>query len=138
MCSEKSWFFSCVLGALLTGNKMDTTNLATLFAPNLLHTFAEDTAAAAKQMGQISQTPGASQTQTTCSASLASPHKPLMDPATDRSDHVAVLRLLIEKRDVIFELPSVELNDVYLYLQEHFPDVLDALLRRRSALAGDE
>ena len=117
---------------------MDTTNLATLFAPNLLHTFAEDTAAAAKQMGQISQTPGASQTQTTCSASLASPHKPLMDPATDRSDHVAVLRLLIEKRDVIFELPSVELNDVYLYLQEHFPDVLDALLRRRSALAGDE
>lgn len=54
-----------------------------------------------------------------------------MDPATDRSDHVAVLRLLIEKRDVIFELPSVELNDVYLYLQEHFPDVLDALLRRR-------
>lgn len=118
---------------------MDTTNLATLFAPNLLHTFAEDTAAAAKQMGQIVQHPGHSMSQPTAqTAPTSSPHKPLMDPATDRSDHVAVLRLLIEKRDVIFELPSVELNDVYLFLQEHFPDVLDALLRRRSALAGDE
>ena len=119
---------------------MDTTNLATLFAPNLLHTFAEDTAAAAKQMGQIAQNPGSTSSQPTSPtvSSLSSPHKPLMDPATDRSDHVAVLRLLIEKRDVIFELPSVELNDVYLFLQEHFPDVLDALLRRRSALAGDE
>ena len=117
---------------------MDTTNLATLFAPNLLHTFAEDTVAAAKQIGQISQTSGSISSQPTSPVSLSSPHKPLMDPATDRSDHVAVLRLLIEKRDVIFELPSVELNDVYLYLQEHFPDVLDALLRRRSALAGEE
>ena len=117
---------------------MDTTNLATLFAPNLLHTFAEDTAAAAKQMGHINQHPGSTSGQPTPSVPSSSPHKPLIDPATDRSDHVAVLRLLIEKRDVIFELPSVELNDVYLYLQEHFPDVLDALLRRRSALAGDE
>ena len=118
---------------------MDTTNLATLFAPNLLHTFAEDTAAAAKQMGQIIQHSGSTLSQPTSSVlPSSSPHKPLMDPATDRSDHVAVLRLLIEKRDVIFELPSVELNDVYIYLQEHFPDVLDALLRRRSALAGDE
>ena len=117
---------------------MDTTNLATLFAPNLLHTFAEDTAAAAKQMGHIIQHPGSTPGQPTHSVPTSSPHKPLIDPATDRSDHVAVLRLLIEKRDVIFELPSVELNDVYLYLQEHFPDVLDALLRRRSALAGDE
>ena len=124
---------------MLTGNKMDTTNLSTLFAPNLLHTFAEDTAAAAKQMGQIIQHSGSTLSQPTSSTlPSSSPHKPLMDPATDRSDHVAVLRLLIEKRDVIFELPSVELNDVYLYLQEHFPDVLDALLRRRSALAGDE
>ena len=123
------------------GNKMDTTNLATLFAPNLLHTFAEDTAAAVKQMGQITQHPAmqnSAVSQPTSSLPSLSPHKPLMDPATDRSDHVAVLRLLIEKRDVIFELPSVELNDVYLFLQEHFPDVLDALLRRRSALAGDE
>ena len=124
---------------MLTGNKMDTTNLSTLFAPNLLHTFAEDTAAAAKQMGQIVQHSGSTLSQPTSSAlPSSSPHKPLMDPATDRSDHVAVLRLLIEKRDVIFELPSVELNVVYLSLQELFPDFLDALLRRRSALAGDE
>ena len=126
---------------------MDTTNLATLFAPNLLHTFAEDTAAAVKQMGNITQhassTNMASQVSAT-SIHIATPtiscssSKPLIDPTTDRSDHVAALRLLIEKRDVIFELPSVELNDVYLYLQESFPDVLDALLRRRSALAGDE
>ena len=131
---------------------MDTTNLATLFAPNLLHTFAEDTAAAVKQIGHMSQAGGSTvsassihipptpslMTQASVTSSATSNAKPLIDPATDRSDHVAVLRLLIEKRDVIFELPSVELNDVYLYLQEHFPDVLDALLRRRSALAGDE
>ena len=29
-------------GAIETGNKMDATNLATLFAPNLLHSFTDE------------------------------------------------------------------------------------------------
>lgn len=102
-------------GTVNSGNKMDTTNLATLFAPNLLHTFADDAAAAAKQY------PGSPTTAT-----------------ADRMDHVSALRLLIEKRDQVFEVSSNELHDLYVYLHEHFPDVLDALLRRRSALAGIE
>merc|ERR1719216_772781 len=57
---------------------------------------------------------------------------------SDRMDHVSALKLLVERRDLIYQVPSVELNDAYFYLNDHFPDVLDALLRRRSALAGVE
>ncbi len=32
-----------IAGTSLTGNKMDASNLATLFAPNLLHNFADET-----------------------------------------------------------------------------------------------
>ena len=31
-----------VTGTTMSGNKMDTTNLATLFAPSLMHTFKEE------------------------------------------------------------------------------------------------
>ena len=96
---------------------MDTTNLATLFAPSLMHTFKDE---GVKPAGSQSHAEMVSQS------------------AASHSDHVSVLRMLIDKRDVLFELPSVELHDVYLYLQDHFPEVLDALLRRRSALAGLE
>ena len=107
----------------MTGNKMDTTNIATLFAPSLMHTFKDEgvkPASSSSSGGQQSHADLVSQS------------------AASHSDHVSVLRLLIDKRDVLFELPSVELHDVYLYLQDHFPEVLDALLRRRSALAGLE
>ena len=88
---------------------MDSLNLATLFAPNLMHSFNDD------------------------------PTKGVpMSSATERMDHVCALKLLIERRDLVFQVPSLELNDAYVYLNEHFPDVLDALLRRRSALAGIE
>ena len=106
----------------MTGNKMDTTNIATLFAPSLMHTFKDE------GVKPASSSSGGQQSH----ADLVS------QSAASHSDHVSVLRLLIDKRDVLFELPSVELHDVYLYLQDHFPEVLDALLRRRSALAGLE
>jgi len=48
------------------------------------------------------------------------------------------MKTLIEKRDSIFEVPTSELHDLYIYLADHFPDVLDALLCRRLALAGVE
>ena len=98
-----------IAGNTVLGNKMDSLNLATLFAPNLMHSFNDD------------PTKGSQMTS-----------------ASERMDHVSALKLLIERRDLVFQVPSVELNDAYVYLNEHFPDVLDALLRRRSALAGIE
>ncbi len=92
---------------------MDTLNLATLFAPNLMHSFNED-----------------------LSSSKAGPVTAALN--NERMDHVSALRLLIERRDLIYQVPSVELNEAYVYLNDHFPDVLDALLRRRSALTGVE
>ena len=97
-------------GNVITGNKMDSLNLATLFAPNLMHSFNDDLS------------------KGNCPMSLNS----------DRMDHVSALKLLVERRDLIYQVPSIELNDAYFYLNDHFPDVLDALLRRRSALAGVE
>ena len=79
-------------------------------APNLMHSFNDDLS------------------KGNCPMSLNS----------DRMDHVSALKLLVERRDLIYQVPSVELNDAYFYLNDHFPDVLDALLRRRSALAGVE
>ena len=103
-------FISNFLDNVITGNKMDSLNLATLFAPNLMHSFNDDLS------------------KGNCPMSLNS----------DRMDHVSALKLLVERRDLIYQVPSVELNDAYFYLNDHFPDVLDALLRRRSALAGVE
>ncbi len=104
------------IGTVVPGNKMDTLNLATLFAPNIMHSFLD------------SDSSGAS--KATSSTTIIS--------SNERKEHVSALRLLIEKRDLVFDVPSLELNDVYVYLSENFPDVLDALLRRRSALAGIE
>ena len=94
---------------------MDASNLATLFTPNVLHNFAEETAAA-----------------TSSGVTFATSNN------TEKLEYVAVMKTLIEKRDVIFEVPTPELHDLYVYLHEHFPDVLEALLCRRLALAGVE
>ena len=91
---------------------MDILNLATLFAPSLMHSFNDDlTKSGTASMSTLS---------------------------SERMDHVSVLKLLVERRDLIYQVPAVELNDSYVYLNDRFPDVSDALLRRRSALAGIE
>ena len=48
------------------------------------------------------------------------------------------LRTLIERRDSIFELPEGELHDLYAHMWESCSDVLDVMLKRRLALAGQE
>ena len=93
---------------------MDSSNLATLFTPNILHNFTEETT-----------------TTTTTSTSFTTSN-------SDKLNYVAIMKTLIEKRDTIFEVSTPELHDLYIYLHEHFPDVLDALLCRRLALAGVE
>ena len=41
-------------------------------------------------------------------------------------------------RDSIFELPEGELHDLYAHMWESCSDVLDVMLKRRLALAGQE
>ena len=45
---------------------------------------------------------------------------------------------MIESRDSIFELPEGELHDLYAHMWESGSDVLDVMLKRRLALAGQE
>jgi hypothetical protein len=59
---------------------MDASNLATLFTPNLLHNFSEESSA-----------PSSSSFTTTNSEKL---------------EFVSVMKTLIEKRDTIFEVPT--------------------------------
>ncbi|QQP38360.1 Uncharacterized protein FKW44_018917, partial [Caligus rogercresseyi] len=95
---------------VLLGNKMDSANLATLFAPNLLHSFKIDE----KQAGG----PGAR--------------------GDSSNDYISVTKLLIDSREAIFDIPVEQLHDLYVYLSENFPDLLDALLKRRLMLLSGE
>ncbi len=114
-------------GATEPGNKMDATNLATLFAPNLLHTFADEPgSASAPQRASSGFAPAA------IISALPAKQTP------ERMEYVSAVRMLIDKREAIFELPPEELHDVYLSFYEACPEMLDALLRRRCAMAGNE
>ena len=62
-------FISNFLDNVITGNKMDSLNLATLFAPNLMHSFNDNLS------------------KGNCPMSLNS----------DRMAHVAALKLLVDK-----------------------------------------
>ena len=62
-------FISYFLDNVITGNKMDSLNLATLFAPNLMHSFNDDLS------------------KGNCPMSLN----------FDRMDHVSALKLLVDK-----------------------------------------
>ena len=115
---------------------MDATNLATLFAPNLLHNFGyseEMSAATGVSAGGI-----AKGVATVGEKLPAATSATAAQPVADRMDCISAIRILIEKKDVIFELQVEEFHDMYLYLHENFPDLLDALLRKRAALAGEE
>jgi len=110
---------------------MDATNLATLFAPNLLHTFADEPVAgpaSAPQRAAAGFAPAAI-IPAKSSGAAQSP---------ERMEYVSAVRMLIDKRESLFELPPAELHDVYVSLWENCPDMLDALLRRRCAISGTE
>lgn len=119
---------------------MDATNLATLFAPNLLHAFNDDPSSFAGALGASVAAPAPKSSGFAPTAIISKPtSKPPPQPhSPERMEFVSAVRLLIEKRDAIFELPAEELHDAYLYLWESFPEVVDVLLRRRCALAGQE
>lgn len=82
------------------GNKMDATNLATVFAPNILHCLK----------------PGAAATK---------------DGAEDRIDVINVVRTMIDHYSQLFTVPAELLDEVYIYMMDTDPDLLDRLLARR-------
>ncbi|XP_012252280.2 uncharacterized protein LOC105683888 [Athalia rosae] len=99
-------------GEWVAGNKMDATNLATVFAPNILHCVK----------------PG--QTRPEVSA----------ERAEERIDVINVVRALLEHSSVLFTVPAALLDELYLHMMDTHPADLDAALTRRAdeQCGGDE
>ena len=97
----------------VTGNKMDSNNLATLFAPNILHSMK------------------------------AGPGDGTMSPdnnfkAAERTETINIVRTLIDFNKELFELCWEDLHSLYVRMHEDVPEAMDYLLRRRALLNGDE
>ncbi|KAK4290133.1 hypothetical protein Pmani_036952 [Petrolisthes manimaculis] len=92
-------------GETLQGNRMDSSNLATLFAPNILHMVK----------------PGAEQPS---AATLAT-------GAEERIEVINVVRTMIDHNKELFEVPTELLDETYQHLMDTHPEALDILLRRR-------
>ncbi|XP_050527279.1 uncharacterized protein LOC126897603 isoform X2 [Daktulosphaira vitifoliae] len=90
-------------GHLVEGNKMDASNLATLFAPNILH----------KPIKEISL-------------------NDLSDEmTTERRLAIDVVTSLIENYEQLFKVPAEILDEVYAQMSESNPEALDNVLRLR-------
>ncbi|XP_034171961.2 rho GTPase activating protein at 102A [Osmia lignaria lignaria] len=97
-------------GEWMPGNKMDTTNLATVFAPNILHCV---------KPGQRSEVSA--------------------ERAEERIDVINVVRALLEHASTLFTVPAALLDEVYLHMMDTHPVDLDlALSRRAEEQCGDE
>ncbi|XP_076760058.1 rho GTPase activating protein at 102A isoform X2 [Xylocopa sonorina] len=97
-------------GEWMPGNKMDTTNLATVFAPNILHCV---------KPGQRSEVSA--------------------ERAEERIDVINVVRALLENASTLFTVPAALLDEVYLHMMDTHPADLDlALSRRAEEQCGDE
>ncbi|XP_076620611.1 rho GTPase activating protein at 102A isoform X2 [Colletes latitarsis] len=97
-------------GEWIPGNKMDTTNLATVFAPNILHCV---------KPGQRSEVSA--------------------ERAEERIDVINVVRALLEHATTLFTVPAALLDEVYHHMMDTHPAELDlALSRRADEQCGDE
>ncbi|XP_014473881.1 PREDICTED: uncharacterized protein LOC106744012 [Dinoponera quadriceps] len=98
-------------GEWMPGNKMDTTNLATVFAPNILHCM---------KPGQVRSEVSA-------------------ERAEERIDVINVMRALLEHTSTLFTVPAALLDEVYLHMMDTHPVDLDMVLSRRvEEQCGDE
>ncbi|KAL7286588.1 hypothetical protein TKK_0019215 [Trichogramma kaykai] len=88
----------------LIGNKMDKTNLATVFAPNILHCVK------------------AGHARTELSA----------ERAEERIDVINVVRALLEHVSTLFIVPAALVDELYLHMMDSHPAELDAVLSRRA------
>jgi hypothetical protein len=86
---------------------MDSTNLATVFAPNILHCIK----------------PGSSKDNAA-------------DRPEDRIDIINVVRTLIDHFKQIFSISAELLDEIYVHMMDSHPEALDQLLNKRDAMAG--
>ncbi|XP_063231883.1 rho GTPase-activating protein 6-like [Bacillus rossius redtenbacheri] len=89
-------------GESVAGNKMDSSNLATLFAPNILHRIR----------------PGSAKDVSA-------------ETSDERADAISVVRAMIDQHQALFTVSAELLDEVYLHLMDSHPEALDHLLRRR-------
>ncbi|KAK8748139.1 hypothetical protein OTU49_016331 [Cherax quadricarinatus] len=92
-------------GEIIQGNKMDSSNLATLFAPNILHAVK----------------PGTESMSTT----------EMAIHAEERIEVINVVRTMIDHNKELFEVSAELLDETYQHLMDTHPEALDILLRRR-------
>ncbi|XP_024217478.1 uncharacterized protein RhoGAP102A isoform X2 [Halyomorpha halys] len=92
-------------GQVLTGNKMDSSNLATLFAPNILHNYSKGTPSKKDELST--------------------------ERSEERADAINVIRSLIDNHKTLFQVSAELLNEVYIHMMDTHPELLDQLLRRR-------
>ncbi|XP_075211671.1 rho GTPase activating protein at 102A isoform X2 [Lycorma delicatula] len=101
-------------GQWTVGNKMDSNNLATLFAPNILHS---------------------------CSNNKSLKDEMSAERSEERADAINVVRCLIDSFKELYQVSAELLDEVYIHMMDSHPELLDALLRRRdiqSEELGDE
>ena len=98
-------------GEDLPGNKMDSNNIATLFAPNILHS--------------MKTADGTMSPENTAKAA-------------ERTETINIVRCLIDSNKELFELTADELHQLYLRMYEDVPEAMDYQLRRRAIINGDE
>uniref|UniRef100_A0A0C9QV41 Arhgap6 protein n=1 Tax=Fopius arisanus TaxID=64838 RepID=A0A0C9QV41_9HYME len=91
-------------GDWVHGNKMDITNLATVFAPNILHCVK----------------PGQARSEVSA------------ERAEERIDVINVMRALLENASSLFTLPAALLDELYLHMMDSNPADLDLALSRRA------
>ncbi|CAG2056492.1 unnamed protein product [Timema podura] len=99
---------SCNEGEWVSGNKMDSNNLATLFAPNILHCIK----------------PGSTK-------------EIIADSPEERIDVINVIRTMIDHNQQLFKVPADLLDEVYVHMMDSHPEALDHLLRKRD-ISTDE
>nr|CAD7439068.1 unnamed protein product [Timema bartmani] len=95
-------------GEWVSGNKMDSNNLATLFAPNILHCIK----------------PGSTK-------------EIIADSPEERIDVINVIRTMIDHNQQLFKVPADLLDEVYVHMMDSHPEALDHLLRKRD-ISTDE
>ncbi|XP_029167566.1 uncharacterized protein LOC114938015 [Nylanderia fulva] len=98
-------------GDWIPGNKMDSTNLATVFAPNILHCVKPS-----QMRSEVST-----------------------ERAEERIDVINVVRTLLEHTSTLFTIPAALVDEVYQHMMDTHPADLDiALSRRVEEQCGDD
>lgn len=89
---------------LSVGNKMDSANLATVIAPNILHSNKDASTFVASE-----------------------------EEAEERLDVINVVRTMIDHYEELFAVPADVMDDVYTVMMDTYPQQLDYLFDRKQS-----